>query len=107
MVGYSDRDIRRRAKVVNEYKKFQAKCCFVVLSGVVSFFLVPLFIDYIDWDIKMNVGSQIVELDGFILYVLLLMLFYIMFRVAYYWKIRRIQKGKYRSGVKAEPRTRR
>jgi len=104
-MSYTDRDIKRRQKVVNEYRKLQARCLFVILSGVVSFFLVPVLIDYIHWDITINMGDRLIELDGFILYILLLMLFYMLFRVLYYWKVRRIQKGKYRRSS-GKPRTR-
>lgn len=83
--------IQKEKYWVTEFKKLRAKLFFIILSAIVSFFLVPFFIGIIKWNISIDIGENYtIDLDPIILYITLTFLIYVIFRIIYYYQVRKI-----------------
>ena len=81
-----ERKKRRKLKreEVDKFKKRVQNRFFYILASVIcSFFVVPMIIDQIEWGIQFHAFGYILDLDPFILYIVLALMFYIILRIAF------------------------
>ncbi len=83
---------RRKQTIVTEYYKLKSKCWIVVLSGVVSIFIVPLIAPLVYFGVILSAGSYTLVLDRLLLYIIVVMIFYGIFRLMYIRHTHKIRK---------------
>lgn len=86
----SSQNVKKKEKILKEYRKFKNRLFLAVISGIASFFLVPVFINFIEWEITLTFFENTLELDSLVLYVIITLIIYVFMRVIYYYLMRRV-----------------
>ena len=79
----------RKEVYVDEYKKLRQRFMYLVIAGICSFFIVPAIIAHITWGIRFEAFDHVLDLDPFILWVLVMFIMYLFLRTLFHFVIKK------------------
>jgi len=93
----SDKQTRRRESFTKEYNKAKNQCQYLILSAILSFFIVPFIMEYFPWA-QLNIGTFLgIDLDPIFWWLLIGFILFMIFRIKKAKKNRKIKKAVKRS----------